>query len=971
MIYQTRTYLLIFLFFGLAANAWSQRLAPDNPQSAMVLLEQNRAAVRSNQTIALAQKAEKALDLGLWELADSLIKANQAKETFWEANVRYYLLNNAFGKAEALITNRLAQKPEDRLGRLYRSQLEIEAWELKKAERSCLDLLKNNSQDEAVVLQLGRIYMLQRNYPKALALAEQLIDWNDQNAAAYLLAAEVQFWLRNSEEAEAFLEECLKIDPFNADARFYYGYAIWRRVDATQLPDMAAQWELALAVNPLHYLTHWHWGNGHTHLTFADYVDSDEAEIRAALAPADSLISRNQIDSAISICRAIEGTYFSSVIPSMMIGSAFYMAYDKPLMARMDSAQAVFQTVLRKKPHYGPAHNGIAAVIKQKRFPYLASYDSLQQVINQTEIADPKNFSEVFPDLNYFPGDRVKKMIWNQLHTSVVYFPFLAAQKREFVIPSLHEDLATAMKSPFFRRATTFDNRQWMDIRGVGSGATAIEYVERGAHQERNVTLHEYVHLFHGNVFTDQEFRRVRALYYHAMENDLTLDYYSANNEFEYLAQTYTAYFIPVKVHPLNHKSINTRAELKRKDPQLFAFLDSLVRKQQAYLNGDSSAMADNWAQVHLNLADKAESPAKKRELLDSALAWDSTYLPAILAYAKVAAEARQFTTAAEYISRAEAINPRYAPIYVAKANRVYKLLQAYQIEPELAVEQISMWYERALQLEKDYSEQARFNGQYRETMRDLGYIQEAVEIANSYAAAAPTISTYLRDRKDAAKAFAWELKGQLGYLEGAQIFFKDLIAQKPQQYQHRTQYAEVLLANKRYKELIALLEEAQRILEAAGTPRSDFIAMMASAHLSLGEREKAITLLEPIAEGTLAEQGDPYLWVKLYLQLEQFERANKKFLETRFPKTLYEQSNYFYVKGILAEQKGDKLTARESFSQSLDANSYHLEARIKLLELYQSAGEKRQIRRIATRATVLPIPPGPEMLPRIRIFLE
>ncbi|MFK7920913.1 MAG: tetratricopeptide repeat protein [Bacteroidia bacterium] len=971
MIYQTRTYLLISFLLCLAANAWSQQIAPDDPRGAMDLLEQRRSALLANTTITPAEKAQIALNLGLWDEAASLIEEHQKEKAFWSPIVEYHLLNNAFGKAEALIYTRLAKKPEDPTARLYRSQLEIEAWELKKAERTCVDLLKNNSNDEAVVLQLGRIYMLQKNYPKALALAEQVIDWNDKNAEAFLLAAEVQFWLRNSEQAEAFLEECLKIDPFNADARFYYGYAIWRRVDATQLPDMAAQWELALAINPLHYLTHWHWGNGHTHLTFADYVDSDEDEIREALNPADSLITANQIDSAISICREIQGTYFASVLPSMMIGSAFYMAYDMPINARMDSAQRIFQSVLNKKPHYGPAHNGIAAVIKQKRFPYLASYDSLQNVITNTQIQDPENFYEVFPDMGYYPGERVQKMVWNQLHKSVVYFPFLAAQKREFVIPSLHLDLATAMKSPYFRGATTFDNRQWMDIRGVGSGATAIEYVERGAHQERNVTLHEYVHLFHGNVFTDTEMRRVRALYYHAMENDLTLDYYSANNEFEYLAQTYTAYFIPVKVHPLNHKSINTRGELKRKDPQLYAFLDSLVQKQSAYLNGDSLALADNWAQVYLNLAQQADNPVQKRALLDTALLWDSTYLPAILTYAKVATDKRQYRVANNFLDRAEGLNPNYAPIYATKAYLIRKQLQDNEIEPEAAVQEISMWYEQTLRLENDYSEHARFNSEYRELMRDLGYIQESVAIAESYAASAPTVSTYLRDRKSAAEAFAWELKGQLGYLEEAQDFFKQLIAQKPQQYRHRAQYANVLLANGRYQELIALLGEAQRILDAAGTPRADFVGMMASAHLSLGEREKAIALLEPITDGGLAEQGDPLLWVNLHIQLEQWEVANRKFLETRFPKTAYEQSRYYHYKGILAEAKGDKLSAREAYTQSLAANAYNLEARLKLLSLFESSGEKRQVRRIATRATVLPIPPGPEMLGRFRAFLE
>ncbi|MDZ7807323.1 MAG: hypothetical protein U5K71_09415 [Gracilimonas sp.] len=40
-------------------------------------------------------------------------------------------------------------------------------------------------------------------------------------------------------------------------------------MDATQLDNMAGQRNLAFEVNPLHYLTHWHFGNGHTNLTYA------------------------------------------------------------------------------------------------------------------------------------------------------------------------------------------------------------------------------------------------------------------------------------------------------------------------------------------------------------------------------------------------------------------------------------------------------------------------------------------------------------------------------------------------------------------------------------------------------------------------------------------------------------------------------------------------------------------------------
>ena len=130
----------------------------------------------------------------------------------------------------------------------------------------------------------------------------------------------------------------------------------------------------------------------------------------------------------------------------------------------------------------------------------------------------------MFADLRYYPGDRVRRMARQQLGPSVAYLPMLALQDRRFRVPALHVDLAEAMNQPFFRGATTFDNRQWMDIRGVGSGAAGIEYVERGSHWERNVLNHEYVHLFHSRAFTDAESRRVRQLYWDAMRDRRTLE---------------------------------------------------------------------------------------------------------------------------------------------------------------------------------------------------------------------------------------------------------------------------------------------------------------------------------------------------------------------------------------------------------------------------------------------------------------
>src|SRR5690606_39545093 len=171
------------------------------------------------------------------------------------------------------------------------------------------------------------------------------------------------------------------------------------------------------------------------------------------------------------------------------------------------------------------------------------------------------------------------------------------------------------------------------------------------------------VHQFHGRVFTDTENRQVRRLYQNAMKENRTLDYYSANNEHEYLAQTYPAYFEPVKVHPLNHKSINTTSDLKAKDPELYTFLDGLVKRQKAYLAGDKQAMASNWAEVYLNLSERELAKRDYRKaatLLDTALIWDQKYQPALIAYAAVEREQNNYNQAGKWLTKAETINPNY-----------------------------------------------------------------------------------------------------------------------------------------------------------------------------------------------------------------------------------------------------------------------------------------------------------------------
>ncbi|NEU66181.1 tetratricopeptide repeat protein [Spirosoma agri] len=959
-----KSYVLLILFLCATGLLRAQQVG--DTKAAQALLEKTRTEVRSQfqkRTTGRALVVKRMLDLGLWPEATDALKAGKGlsaaeKPLLW---AEYYWLTNDFQRAETEVKRALTTDKNNSWAKRVKAVLAIEAWDLQNAETQCKNLLASNPNDEETSLVLGRALLLQKKYPEALAVAQALQKKNPKLAAAYLLEANVYFWDQHPEQAEAPLVKSLTLDPLNADARFSYGYAIWRRIDATQLNDMAAQWQLALDINPLHFQTHWHWGNGHTNLTYADYADKNEKEIREKLKEVDKLFRANKLADAVGVTRQVAQQYPTSVLPAMHRASIYYSDFDNPnRKANLDSAEQIFRTILATKKHYGPAHNGLSAVIKSKRIPYLMTYDSITNVLRTTKINDPENFANVFPDLSYYSGDRAKAMVWNQMYTSVVYFPFLSKQGNAFVVPPLHIDLAIAMRSPYFRFSTTFDNRQWMDIRGVGSGAAAIEYVERGAYQERNVVLHEYVHLFHGRVLTDAENRQIRERYYHAMKNKLTLDYYSQNNESEYFAQTYPAYFESMKVHPLDFKSMNITAELKSKDPAMYQFLDALVKKERAYLNGDQSVMASNWAQVYINLSNKVikSDSIKAGKYLDTALVYDNKYQPAYLAYARLKQQQKDFDKALSYIKAAETIDPGYAPVYAA-----YSQLEEAKYTPDKPLDELvktqARWLQKALDLEKDFQTRASVAIQLREMYFQNGRVSQAIKAAEDYAANGPDVSTYLRDRRDDAKAFAAAQRAMLGYADQLDALNK-LVLQRPQNYELRGLYADALFANGRYQAGIETMKQVQRILEAGKNGRTDFDLSIAENYAKLAKQDSLVYYLDKV----LAEKSDldpvhKQRLVRLLASANRLPEAQTLFASLPSTGNAVYQSAALQSKGMIHALMGKQDEAITYFKQSLDRNPYNVDSYVGLASLYKQASKPAELKGLVAQINQLDIKPG------------
>lgn len=957
------SFFLVALLF-IAAPLSAQLV--DDTQRAQAELEKKRVFVRGLETQSKGNKVQvirQMLALGLWPEATVAMQVKRGLTPVERhlLQAEYAWLTNDFKATEDAVNRALAIDKKNGWANRLKAVLAIEAWKLEQAEKQSRSLMTRFPDDEETALVLGRALLLQKKYDEALGVAQGLQKKNPKLAAAYLLEANVYFWNQHPEQAEAPLIKSLTLDPFNADARFSYGYAIWRRIDATQLNAMAAQWQLALDINPLHFQTHWHWGNGHTNLTYADYADKNEKEIREKLKEADKLFRARRLADAVAVTRQVESQYPISVLPAMHRASLYYSDFDNPnRKANLDSAERGFRAILQTKKHYGPAHNGLSAVIKSKRIPYLTTYDSITNVLLRTQIIDPENFLNVFPDVSYYPGNVARAMVWNQLYTSVVYFPFLSRQGNAFVVPPLHIDLALAMRSPFFRYSTTFDNRQWMDIRGVGSGAAAIEYVERGAYGERNVILHEYVHLFHERVLTDTENRQIRARYYDAMKNKLTLDYYSQNNESEYFAQTYPAYFELVKVHPLDFKSMNSTAELKRKDPKMYAFLEALVQKERAYLNGDKAAMASNWAQVYINLSNKVvkTDPIASSRYLDTALVYDKNYQPAYLAYARLKQQQKEFDKALTYINAAEAIDDQYAPVYMA-----YAKWEDDKAGPDghddAFVKTQATWMQKALNLERDYQTRASMAIQLREMYFQNGRIGQAIKAAEEYADNGPDISTYLRDQRDGARAFVAAQKARLGYSNQLDIL-KKLVAQRPQNYELRGQYADALLALGQYQTCITTMKEVQRILESGKNARPDFDLRIAEAYAGLKNADSLTFYLDKCrADKATLDPLYKQRLVRLLATSRQLPEAEILLASLPVNGTALYRSAARQSAGQIKALGGQTEEAAGFYRKSLEDNPYNLDSYRSLIGLYKQTGNQQAIQALYAAIRQLDIQPG------------
>ncbi len=969
------------LFFYTNLLGQSSKIFPDNTFEAVSELQLMREEIVMSPNQDWVEQIERMMDLGLWEIAKDSIESHSyhTKSRWLWAEFAY--LNHEYKQAEEWLNSYdtlvyLTLTPEVKAkSQLLHVRLEIQSWNLYSAKKRLKAVLEGEEGRSEALFWKGKIALLEKDYSTASEIASEIQQENPELHFGYLLEAEVCLWKRQIDLARVLLKQSLERNPFSADARFWYGYAIWRTRDASQLKNMAKQWAIALEINPLHYLTHWHWGNGHTHLEYADYVHESDDKALGFLQTMDSLMAKREFDEGFGFGHRIRKEYPKSRFPTLFLASHFYNLSEMNQM-NLDSSLHYFQETLQISPNFGGAHNGIAAVIKKKQFSYLSDNEEIEEELSKVSIPDKWKsvFRNVFPDMAQYPSSRVEKMVWSQLFSSKAYLPMLDSLERQFVIPPLHVDLATAMHNPWFKTGVVFDNRQWMDIRGVGSGATGIEYVERGAHFERNVTLHEFAHLFHFTVLTDSETRRIRQLYFEAMRDGKTIDYYSANNEAEYFAQAYTAYFSEKRIHPQNHKSMNTAKDLKQKNPEMYAFVDSLVKKSEAFMDGDESALEDNWAQTYTmkaNLLLNGEDawidgkkniaqPEEIRELYLKAIDKSIFYLPAHLGLIRLEMDLN--STLENFISEYR----DDAPVYLLRSELTLKQLENGILEEKVALKLIERDLLKAFELETDW--QLKMDNYFTllNFYNENSLVSEAVNLSEKYARAIADFDfiSSLENAENEAIAYSNWQRGKMGETEKPLKELSRLVAKYPTNVDFRQKYAEVLTANQKPKLAIETLEEGLRFAKSNQTKEKQLLQIQVAENwLILHEEEKAKQIFGNLNLEVEVNRfsEDVFRQIRVLAFTEKMETA-QELLELQKISSLnsnFKKSEIAYSEAKILQAQGKPKEAVPFLERTVELNPYNMEARFDLIRQLKADGNLDQARMISIGAKKLEIPPS------------
>ena len=429
--------------------------------------------------------------------------------------------------------------------------------------------LKSDPSCMAAILGRANAALLQRDYSGAELQLRQFLARNPQSSGALSLLGRVLLEHNKNIEAIAAAEQALKLDPFNTEALYVMAFA---RATERKVEEVRALAKRALALNPLsagarRLLSQY--SNGRK-----GYEQKVPEEARKHYERGKAFKQKGRLAEAVSEFEAalrIEPGYYRVLIALSDIWLR-ERDYERAAMAA--------KLAIEVDPEGALAHLELSYAnwgLQERSRIEAGATDFSALFYSRPPPPAAEMIDEIFP--NYNSLTRRQQIVIDQAIAPLGRFlPVLARRgARHYLLPfdqsidDIETDSAIGDK--------TFDGRYYASIRGIGGRITAsgIEYIELAAAGGFNTVAHEFAHQVHVIALGKDEREAIQKLYKQALTEGRALDYYAAENEFEYFAQGYEAFISDHKRPGASVTARHTRSELLARDKALYDFLERMT----------------------------------------------------------------------------------------------------------------------------------------------------------------------------------------------------------------------------------------------------------------------------------------------------------------------------------------------------------------------------------------------------------
>ena len=433
--------------------------------------------------------------------------------------------------------------------------------------------LKLDKSHAAAITGRAAADLLQRDYKSAEDRLRKCISLHPQYSSAHTLLARVHLEKNENDEAANAARLALELNPYNTDALYLLAFA---RAAQRKPGEVKPLVKRALALDPLNSNARRllsQYSNGR-----AGYEQKISEEGQKHYERGRTLKQQGRFAEAVSEFEAalrVEPRYYRALIA---LGDIWLREGD------YERAAMAARLAIEIDPDGALAHLELSYAswgMQERARIEIGATDFAAQYFKQ---AAPPAFdlaSEIFP--NYESLTARQRIMIDKSIAPLAHFLQELARKgaRHYLLP-FDQSASEIEELNSIARAKTVDGRYYSSLRGVGGRITVsgLEYIDLAIRGGYNAIAHEFAHQVHMTALSREESETIRRLYKRAKSENRALDYYAAENEYEYFAQGYEAFISEQKRPAAGVTARHTKRELLTRDPELYRFFEILTRER-------------------------------------------------------------------------------------------------------------------------------------------------------------------------------------------------------------------------------------------------------------------------------------------------------------------------------------------------------------------------------------------------------